>query len=832
MPEYLAPGVYVEETSFRAKSIEGVGTSTTAFVGPTRKGPLSTTQLDANGNAPASPELLTSFGDFERMYGGIQDLAFGPNPPEAETNFLAHSVLQFFNEGGSRLYVARVANQPTLASTANLTGQPDNASASIRARFGGSGGNGSATIAEIVTPATVAQLDSASDGSFLRISDPTAAPATLEGGPLPADLSGLGGDANDRIVLNLTVNNTPRAIGFAGQPAILTATADLTDDPVLVAADAREFRLRVNGLLQVVQLPASTPLAGFPAALEALLDGVTVDFDADRLRLTTERRGTSASIQVLSEALGFEPGTALAAFDEDDNNVANLSEVTLAELRARVAAMNAALPPGTPPALEVIELPGGRFALRTRLATSTADIGIRAAGADELSAHAPFDLPAPGTTPETGTGAAPTFFQRATVNNARVWHAPGAPATLLTPADTQNRELQLISFSVVFEGDDGDPVVYDEVSLGRDHPRFAGTLMAQNPSTRAQALLQPIWFQIGDTVNPLQLHNALFPDAGTQEEDGRRVAVHQLTGGGDGLHPMVGTPTDDGSYAAAFEQLRGLEDISIVAAPGHSASDDAEAIRGALIAHAERPRAYRIAVLDAPPNLLPGDVRAYRSRFDSHRAAFYYPWVTVANPLFRPGRDNIAREINLPPSGFICGIYARNDVEQSVAKAPANEIVRGALRFESDVNFAQQQLLNPLGINCLRFFAGRGFRVWGARTASSDPEWKYVNVRRFFLYLESSIDRGTQWAVFENNGPRLWANIRETVEAFLYNEWVSGNLLGATPKEAYFVRCDRSTMTQNDLDNGRLICLVGVAALKPAEFVIFRIGQKTADARS
>jgi phage tail sheath protein FI len=250
-----------------------------------------------------------------------------------------------------------------------------------------------------------------------------------------------------------------------------------------------------------------------------------------------------------------------------------------------------------------------------------------------------------------------------------------------------------------------------------------------------------------------------------------------------------------------------------------------------LISHAEKPRAYRIAVLDTPANLTPSQARLERARIDSHRAAIYYPWVTVANPLARPGTTE-KREIQLPPSGFLCGIYARNDVEKSVAKAPANEVVRSALRFERDVNFAENQMLNPLGVNCLRFFPGRGYRVWGARTASSDPEWKYVNVRRFFNYLEASIDRGTQWAVFENNGERLWSNIRETVESFLYNEWISGNLLGSTPKEAYFVRCDRSTMTQNDLDNGRLICLIGVAALKPAEFVIFRIGQKTAEAKS
>jgi uncharacterized protein len=188
--------------------------------------------------------------------------------------------------------------------------------------------------------------------------------------------------------------------------------------------------------------------------------------------------------------------------------------------------------------------------------------------------------------------------------------------------------------------------------------------------------------------------------------------------------------------------------------------------------------------------------------------------------------------VALPPSGFVAGVYARTDIERGVWKAPANQTVAGALRLQRDVRFGEQEVLNPLGINCIRALPNRGIRVWGARTTSSDPEWKYVNVRRYFLYLEASIDRGTQFAVFEPNGERLWANIRNTISDFLYNEWVSGALLGKTPKQAFFVRCDRSTMTQNDLDNGRLVCLIGVAVLKPAEFVIFRIGQKTADAQS
>jgi len=207
------------------------------------------------------------------------------------------------------------------------------------------------------------------------------------------------------------------------------------------------------------------------------------------------------------------------------------------------------------------------------------------------------------------------------------------------------------------------------------------------------------------------------------------------------------------------------------------------------------------------------------------------PWVITPNPLATAG-SAVAAEIAVPPTGLITGIYARNDEQHSVAKAPANEVLLGASRLERDISFAEQGILNPVGINCLRYFPNRGYRVWGARTASSDPEFMYVNVRRYLIYLEHSIDNSTQWAVFENNGPELWARVKESIDSFLYNEYAEGNLLGDSASQAYFVRCDRTTMTQNDLDNGRMICLIGVALLKPAEFVIFRIGQTTAQAQS
>jgi len=274
-------------------------------------------------------------------------------------------------------------------------------------------------------------------------------------------------------------------------------------------------------------------------------------------------------------------------------------------------------------------------------------------------------------------------------------------------------------------------------------------------------------------------------------------------------------------------QFEDLEDISIVAAPGstyqfeNGYGPQARAIVGLLLAHAAKMR-YRIAVIDCGDNQSISQVRAMRASFDSTYGALYYPWVRVIDPLTQ-------KETYMPPSGFVAGIYARNDINRAVYKAPANEVVNLALGFERFLNKSQQEVLNPEGINCFRFFEGRGMRLWGARTISSDPEWKYVNLRRYFAYLERSIDRGTQWAVFEPNGELLWANVRRTIEDFLLNEWQNGALLGDKPEKAYFVKCDRSTMSQNDLDNGRLVCLIGVAALRPAEFVIFRIGQWTAD---
>lgn len=405
---------------------------------------------------------------------------------------------------------------------------------------------------------------------------------------------------------------------------------------------------------------------------------------------------------------------------------------------------------------------------------------------------------------------------------------PAAPGATPGPVGST---AALLTLSVEFDDADGYAQGWDGLGFGDAHPSYVGTVLASAPTNRTDALENLIWFDVGTKVTAFDLHAAisvLTPQPGDKDPRGSLL----LAGGTEGDAPTNGDELTPGTYAAALAIIAGLEDVSIVAAPGSSAYEDAEAIEGQLIAHAEALRAYRIAVLDSEPQLMPSDVRDSRARIDSKYAALYYPWVIVSNPLAQAGRADIPKEISLPPSGFVTGIYARNDAQRGVYKAPANEVVTGALRFETDINFAQQEMLNPLGVNCLRYLTGRGYRLWGARLASSDPEWKYVSDRRYFNYLEASIDQGMQWAVFEPNGERLWANITQTVSDFLYNEWRSGALLGTTAAEAYFVRCDRTTMTQNNLDNGQLVCLIGVAIIKPAEFVIFRIGQKTADARS
>jgi hypothetical protein len=297
--------------------------------------------------------------------------------------------------------------------------------------------------------------------------------------------------------------------------------------------------------------------------------------------------------------------------------------------------------------------------------------------------------------------------------------------------------------------------------------------------------------------------------------------------------PMIKLPqvqsqhfTGDVAERSGFEGLEVAEDVTMVSCPDLMSAYQAgiidragvKAVQLAMIAHCER-MGDRLAILDPLPDLTPQQVKQWREQetgYDSKYAALYYPWIKV---------DANGRPLAIPPSGHMAGIYARNDTERGVHKAPANEVIRGALEPATQITQGEQDTLNPNGVNCIRSFTGRGLRVWGARTLSSDPAWRYINVRRLFNYVEKSIERGTQWVVFEPNDPDLWARVKRDVGAFLTGAWRDGMLFGRAPEEAFFVKCDEEINPPDARDRGQLFIDIGIAPVKPAEFVIFRLSQ-------
>ena len=423
-------------------------------------------------------------------------------------------------------------------------------------------------------------------------------------------------------------------------------------------------------------------------------------------------------------------------------------------------------------------------------------------------------------------------------NGKQVFNRGGAAAT-----PNADRIVQLIQLLVqVIDPDNERNDVYTELAVSPDQKRdIVRILDKDDPSDENAAVwLDFDYAGVGADPGP-RLVAALRGTGSSTSPDAGRV---RLSGGNDGDVPapygdfptfagMEADPDNADKKATGLAALGEIDDIAIVAIPDAAALEDGDrfTLNSELIRHCESLR-YRIAVIDGPEGASMSQIRSYRSRFDTEYAAMYHPWIEIVDPRERPAQGAPPRRLAIPPSGFVTGIYARSDITRGVFKAPANEVVFGLTQFEININKARQDVLNPEGINALRFFPGRGNRVWGARTMSSDPEWKYVNVRRLFIYLEHSIDKSTQWAVFEPNNERLWANIRQTIEDFLLVQWKNGALMGTKPEEAYFVRCDRTTMSQNEIDNGQLICLIGIAPTKPAEYVIFRIGQWTADAKS
>jgi uncharacterized protein len=322
------------------------------------------------------------------------------------------------------------------------------------------------------------------------------------------------------------------------------------------------------------------------------------------------------------------------------------------------------------------------------------------------------------------------------------------------------------------------------------------------------------------------------------EEIGTASAVERVPAkgtvslaGADAAKPVRLSPEDyvgDAADRTGFAGLEAVDTITMLAVPDLMAVyqkgildlEGVQSVQQAMIAHCEL-MGDRVAIIDAPPGLNAQQVREWRmdkAGYDSKYASLYWPWIKVFDPVSSQG-------ILVPPSGHMAGIWARNDDTRGVHKAPANEVIRGALALELQITKGEHDQLNPTGINCIRAFPGRGIRVWGARTLSSDPAWRYLNVRRLFNYVEESIIEGTQWVVFEPNDMNLWQRVKRTLNAFLVRTWRDGALFGATPGEAFYVKCDAENNPPEVVDAGQLVVEVGIAPVKPAEFVVFRIAQ-------
>jgi len=396
--------------------------------------------------------------------------------------------------------------------------------------------------------------------------------------------------------------------------------------------------------------------------------------------------------------------------------------------------------------------------------------------------------------------------------------APAAPAAEAKSADGKKAEAPAAPedntprFNLTVRAGDTQEK-FENVTLKRGDAKFVETVV--NSGRTASKLVRAILEATDETGLAVPPQLGLFG----LESSAPVVALTSIS------------PKDyigDSADRTGLGGLDAVDELTIICAPdlmsayqkGLIDGDGLRAVQTAMIDHCER-NGDRVAIIDSPPGLKPQAIKDWRlneARYDSSYAALYYPWIQVSDPVS-------GKTMNLPPSGHLAGVWARTDGARGVHKAPANETIAGCIGLEYQTNQMEQTLLNPVGINCIRAFPGRGIRIWGARTLSSDPEWRYLNVRRLFNFVRESIAGGTQWSVFEPNDQTLWMQLRRDSSAFLTRVYMTGALFGATAKDAFYVKCDSENNTRETIDAGQVIVEIGIAPTKPAEFVIFRISQ-------
>ena len=749
MPEYLSPGVYVEEIDAGPRPIQGVSTSTAGMVGVTQRGPTT-----------GKPKLVTNFLEFQTTFGGFlaePDPAtrdrWANDPTEGGRWWLFPlAVKGFFDNGGQRLYVKRVFSAD--AEPASGTFQQGLVSQIARDAAAGSttlelshlvGFNGRDTI-------TIVRGDTNEDIGTVTITDydATTRRVTLDtelGTGVKASRGDfVQGTRFEEVSLNFAASS-PGAWGKGIQVRVRpTVSATLS-----VLPDPDEGELLITQIAEPADANSPSILVNEVPGLGALQTPFWIRINNKRFQVTAVGAAASGRQELTlngEEHLAWQPGLTVR--------------------RARPAGAE----------------------------QSGENLDLRVGGVNRLYEGAVVQL---------DTGDQLTSLSVVSINPDTVTFTTVAdPAPTLPAEILEGDRIYLVEATVDTQFDDTTET-FSNLRLSGDGPgTVVGTLATQSRLVVATAEpgipLDPAKFPV-----PASGSSVPLGDGGTDGFDGLAVSDFVGTDGGSGKRTGI-------------VALEDIDEVAICAVPGVWSGT----VESALVTHCEQLK-DRFAILDPQDGLDIEGIQTFREPFDTRYAALYYPWLVAGDPS-----TNLFVEV--PPSGHLAGIYARTDNDRGVHKAPANVVIRGIRLTDGlaqDVTKRQQDVLNPKGINALRFFPGAGQRVWGARTLSSDTSWKYINVRRLFLFLEESIDEGTQWVVFEPNDESLWALVRQTVSNFLTTVWRSGALAGTTADEAFFVTCDRSTMTDDDIANGRLICVIGVAPVFPAEFVIFRIQQKT-----
>lgn len=828
MPEYLAPGVYLEEVPSGNKPIEGVSTSTAGVVGVTQRGPVG------------MPRLVTSFSEFQRVYGGLLDHRVFTGGLDA----LPYAAQGFFGNGGQRLYVSRIVGPGATRAEVDLLGVPELNQASTVLFQRGADGDTSIFVEDETN------IDA---GDILLLQDGDRSEhVTVDSAPTATN--------EIRLVAGL---RTALADTDAVTPQTVSEDVDLTGeiDGDMEAGGGLVLTAAGEGALSggdVVRIRDTEE----PERVEyvTITGGSVPEFDEDGLlfdhpRDTTEVHVVTLTADTAAAADGaVEEGATVITLDSSADVTVGGAVITPAGEIYGVAGVVAEVelttgtelaenhPTGTP-VIKQVELLriharyegqwGNSLVAGVRRASlleTTVVDGPFPAGSPLITLDAVFGLTEGSVVEVIRGGAVVTRERVAGVNRAENQvEVEGGLAVQLETDDT----VRSLEFDLTVDRIEGDRVaeseVFEALAVDPDHNRYAPRVVGSFDRSTGEGS------RSGES-ELVRLSDLTLDDDGDPEADAaaRRMSrpFHgvdsPMTGGTDDLaniddSTFVGTDSEDPDGRTGIHSLRNEDSISIVAVPGRTSVT----VQKALVAHCELMR-YRFAVMETPVSSGLRDARGQRQNFDTTRAAMYYPWLVLADPFGQSGDL-----IKVPPSGHVMGIYARSDSERGVWKAPANEVVRGILQFETTLTKGEQDILNPLHVNCFRDFrtANRGLRLWGARTLSSDPEWKYVNVRRLFLFLEKSIENGLQFAVFESNTEALWATVKRSISNFLITVWRDGGLEGTTEEEAFFVNVGFGvTMTQADIDNGRLIVEVGVAPVKPAEFVIIRISQKTREA--